>query len=433
MKGWINWSGLVSCTPRQIYYPESVEEVRQLVKKAKQEKKTVRVVGSGHSFTPLVKTDQWLVSLDRLQGVKEIDTTKQIATIWAGTKLYQLGQWLSELGFAQENLGDINAQSVAGAISTGTHGSGMQFGSVSTQLKALTMVTGNGDVISCSDEENPMLFKAAQVSLGALGIIVEVKLKVIPKYRLHYRSYRMSLDQCLQRLNTFVQENRHFEFFWFPHTDQVQVKIMNQTDQPPTKNSIWNQTNKLVIENGAFWCLSEAVRLFPRLSRSVSRISAKAVPTFEEINEGYLLFATPRLVRFYEMEYSIQAEKMAEAIKEIQSCIQKFNFAVHFPIECRYVKGDDIWLSSAYGRNSAYIAIHMYKGMPYQDYFIQVEEILKRFQGRPHWGKMHTMKVRELIECYPMWSEFLRVRSELDPDGIFLNTYLRQLFGLEAQ
>ncbi|WP_425440553.1 D-arabinono-1,4-lactone oxidase [Planifilum fimeticola] len=430
-KEWSNWSGSVRFRPKRVLYPASVEDVARIIREAADEGKQIRVVGSGHSFTPLVPTDI-LLSLDRLRGLEAVDKERRLVTVRAGTKLKELGKLLHGHGLAQENLGDINAQSIAGAISTGTHGTGMNFGILSTQAAALTLVNARGEVVECSPDRNPELFKAAQVSLGALGVIVRVTLRVLPRYRLHYRSGRMSLTECLNHLDRYRREHRHFEFYWFPHTDQVQVKFMDETDRAATAGGLWSRFSKWFLENGAFWLLSETARRFPRLCPSISRLSARGVPAVEEVGDSHRLFATPRLVRFNEMEYALPAEKLAEVVREIRETIQRRRFAVHFPIECRYVKGDDIWLSPAYGRDTAFVAVHMYRGMPHEAYFSAVEAIFRRHGGRPHWGKMHSLTAEELSRLYPRWNDFCRIRGEQDPEGRFLNSHLRTLFGVPS-
>src|SRR5690606_31289266 len=304
---WKNWSGSARFRPKRILYPASVEEVAGIIRQAADENKSIRVVGSGHSFTPRVETNGILLSLDRFRGLEAVDKERRLVTVRAGTKLKELGELLHGHGLAQENLGDINAQSIAGAISTGTHGTGTDFGILSTQVAALTLVNARGEVVECSPDRNPQLFKAAQVSLGALGVIVRVTLRVLPRYRLHYRSGRMPLEDCLNRLDRYRREHRHFEFYWFPHTDLVQVKFMDETDRAASAGGLWSRFSKLFLENGAFWLLSETARRFPRLCPSISRLSARGVPTVEEVGDSHRLFATPRLVRFNEMEYALPA------------------------------------------------------------------------------------------------------------------------------
>ncbi len=428
---WSNWSGSVQCTPRQIVKPQSIDELRCMVRDYGHANRQMRVVGAGHSFLPLAQTDDILMSLDNIQGIEAIDTVGGTVTVLGGTRLKTLGEELFKHGLAQENLGDIDVQSIAGAISTGTHGTGVAFGTLSTQVVGLTLVTASGELLECSLEHNPDIFKAAQVSLGTLGIIVKVRLRVVPAARLHYQGRRNSLTDCLANLDRYKQENSHFEFFWFPYTDGAQVKFLNETSDPSSKNSLWSTFNKIVLENYVYWLISEACRLVPRFCKTACCISAQSIATVDEVNYSHRLFPTPRMVRFQEMEYNIPAEHMHTVVLEIQQCIERHQFQVHFPVECRFVRADDIWLSPAYRRDSAYIAVHMYRGMPYQAYFRHIEEIFKRYNGRPHWGKIHTRTAEELATLYPRWQDFRRIRAMLDPRGMFLNDYLRSLFDVD--
>jgi FAD-linked oxidoreductase len=431
-KSWHNWSGSVSSSPREIVRPENITELAQMVGRLGASGRRLRVVGAGHSFTPLVQTDDILMSLANLQGIESVDATLGMVTVLGGTRLRELGEALLAQGLAQENLGDIDVQSIAGAISTGTHGTGIHFGTLSTQVAGLTLVSAAGDLIECSPETNPEVFKAAQVSVGALGIIARVKLRVVPARHHRYQVHRERLDDCLANLEQYKQNNRHFEFFWLPYTRYAQVKFLNETDAPASSGTLWGTLNKIVLENWVYWLLSESCRLVPPATRTVARISGEAITPVEEIDYSHRLFATPRMVRFQEMEYNLPAEHFTSALREIQACIDEHQFRVHFPIECRFVKADDIWLSPAYQRDSAYIAVHMYRGMPYRDYFDHIEAIFRRYHGRPHWGKLHTRTAKELATLYPKWEDFRRIRRSLDPGGLFLNNYLRSIFEPES-
>ncbi|WP_157060234.1 D-arabinono-1,4-lactone oxidase [Paenibacillus sp. P22] len=426
---WSNWSGSVQASPRTVLYPESVEAVAEAVMMCRREGRKLRTVGSGHSFTPIAASDDVLLSLDRMQGLVSIDVDASTAVVWAGTKLKRLGIMLHEHGFAQENLGDIDVQSIAGAISTGTHGTGKEFGSLSTQVLGLTVVTGTGEVLECTPESHPLHFKALQVSVGLLGVIVQVKLRLQPAYKMEYVSRKLPLGEALEQLPALSADNRHFEFFWFPYADPCQIKVMNLTDKEITNSPIKDYISDVLIENTFFGFVSELCRKRPRVSASVSRFSASQVPVGRKVNYSHRLFSTERSVRFVEMEYNLPAEAMASAIREMREEMERLRYDVHFPVECRYAKGDDIWLSPAYGRDSAYIAVHMYKGMPHEAYFRAMEAIFLRHGGRPHWGKMHFLDGDRLRELYPRWSSFLAVREELDPDGIFLNGHMEKLFG----
>ncbi|MGO8949480.1 MAG: D-arabinono-1,4-lactone oxidase [Ktedonobacterales bacterium] len=425
---WTNWSGSVKSRPSMLLQPKSVEELTLLVRQCGESGRHLRVVGSGHSFTPLVQTDDVLMSLENLQGIESVDAAGGTATVLGGTRLKRLGDALLAQGLAQENLGDIDVQSIAGAVSTGTHGTGTHFGTLSTQVEGMTLVSASGDLIECSPDQNPDVFKAAQVSIGALGVIARLKLRVVPAQHHRYQVRRERLVDCLASLETYKQENSHFEFFWLPYTSYVQAKFLNETAAPATSGTLWGAVNKIVLENWVYWLLSESCRLVPGVTRTVAKLSGEAISPLEEVDYSHRLFATPRMVRFQEMEYNLPAEQFSSALAEIKSCIERHRFNVHFPIECRFVRADDIWLSPAYQRDSAYIAVHMYRGMPYQDYFHHIEAIFRRYQGRPHWGKMHTRTAAELAALYPRWEDFRRIRRSLDPSGLFLNDYLRSIF-----
>lgn len=422
---WENWSGSVRCAPRAIVMPASIEELRTVVVEAAGRGETVRTVGSGHSFTPLVATEGTLISLDRFQGLESVED--QVATIRAGTKLKALGELLHEQGVAQENLGDINVQSIAGAVSTGTHGTGARLRSIANQIVELTLVTADGSVVTCSEREHPEIFKAAQVSLGALGVVARVKLGVIERYKLKLVKGKAHLDDVLVSLEGLKADNRHFEFFWFPHTDQVATKFLNGTQEPVTEGGVMKYFNDVVLENGGFGAISEVCRIVPKMSKAMSRLAASAVSEGVEVNYSHRLFATPRYVKFQEMEYNVPADQAVAVIREIRDCLKAHDFCVHFPIEVRFVRGDDIFLSPAYQRDACYIAVHMYKGMAYRAYFDAIEAIFKRYGGRPHWGKMHSLGAAELSALYPEWERFQAVRRELDPRGVFLSPYLRGL------
>ncbi len=425
---WKNWAHTFDSVPEKLLYPSSIDEVCEIVIEAAKLGKKIRVVGAGHSFTSLVKTDNWLVSLDQLSGVEKVDEQAGTATVLGGTRLFKIGEALGNIGYAQENLGDINVQSIAGAISTGTHGTGLKFGNISTQVLELSLVTAAGEVLVISEKSNPDYFKACLVSLGSLGIIVKVTLKITKSPVYEYNSQKIDYSRLEAQLEQYIEQNRHFEFYLFPYSNIVQIKTMNNTAKKPQSLSLHNFTN-LLLENYLFFILSEICRLFPRSSRFISRLSAKGVGTTEIAAHSYQLFATPRLVRFREIEYSIPLHHMKAAIQEIRQCIELEKYRVHFPIECRTVKADDIWLSPSYERDSAYIAFHMYKGMPYENYFRDMERIMRKYEGRPHWGKMHKLTKEQLLPLYPKLPDFLAVREELDPHELFLNEYMKELFG----
>lgn len=425
-KRWRNWSETSESQPEKILFPSSIEEVITIVKEASKQKKKIRVVGAGHSFTSLVTTNEWLVSLDLLSGIEQLDEDNLTATVLAGTRLYQLGELLGQKGYSQENLGDINVQSIAGAVSTGTHGTGIEFGNIPTQIIEVVLVTASGEVLTISENENARYFKASLISLGTLGIIVKVKLKIIKTPIYEYRSEKVDFTKLMEQLDHYIKENRHFEFYLFPYSNIVQVKTMNMTNRKP-QSLFFHHMNQLLLENYTFLLLSEICRIFPKNCRFISRLSAKAIGKAKIAAKSYEIFATKRLVKFREMEYCIPLQHFKAALQDIRASIESKKYHVHFPIECRVVKADDIWLSPSYERDSAYIAFHMYKGMPYEEYFREMETIMRKYEGRPHWGKMHSLGKSELQETFPKLADFLEIRKELDPEQIFINDYLKNI------
>lgn len=423
-----NWSGSVEFNPATILAPTSEAEIQQLVQESQKSGRKIRLIGSGHSFTPLIRTGQTLVSLDKYQGLESVDKENKRATALAGTKLRFLGEKLFEQGLAQENMGDIDVQSIAGAISTGTHGTGANLQTIAAQVHSLNLVTGTGEILHCSETENHDIFKAAQISLGSLGIISKVELNLQPTYKLKYSSDKATLSEALAKLDQHNQ-NRNFEMYWFPYTETVQFKTTNITEEEPRGNKGFGKWfDEMFMENGLFAVLSTASRYIPGAYKSVSKLSAWGVSKGTKSDYSHKIYATQRFVKFQEMEYNIPAQHFQECLLEVKHTIEKENFRVHFPLELRFAKADDIWLSPAYGRDSAYIAAHMYKGMPHKPYFNALEKIFRKYEGRPHWGKMHTLTAKALAKSYPKWEEFHQIRKQLDPKGIFMNDYLGSIF-----
>ena len=423
-----NWSRRYEWQPEQLACPTTGVEVQAVVQQAIQEKKKVRIIGSGHSFNPLWVTDHILISLDKYQGLVSVDKENLQATVKAGTKLFTLGELLFEQGMAMENLGDIDVQSLGGTISTGTHGTGLLFGTISTQIRKLRFVNGKGEVVECSETNNRDLFKAAQVSLGALGMITEITLQCVPAYRLELVNRKESLQEVLDTFQDRITNNRNFEFFYFPHASNVWTKTSNLATDQPDKINVANHFIDYVVENYGFKVLCEVARLFPSMNKRVSKISVGSIPSSRKVFHSHKIYATQRLVRFNEMEYNLPLEAHSTVLKELIKTIESNHFKVHFPIENRVVAKDDAYLSPAYGRDSAYIACHVYNKKDYKPFFKAMEDIFKAHDGRPHWGKMHTLVAKDFAERYPKFADFQRHRMEQDPNGVFLNDYLKSLF-----
>jgi L-gulonolactone oxidase len=426
---WTNWAGDESCAPRRVLQPRSVTAATSSTERAAAEGRTVRVVGAGHSFNDQVCTDGLLLNLDRMSGLRHVDAEAGLVTVGAGTRLADLNVRLARHGLALPNLGDIDRQSVAGAMSTGTHGTGRKLGNLATQIEALDLVLADGTTLTCT-EADPEVLRAARVSLGALGVITGYTLRVVPAFALRAESRTMPLVQTLERLDELVDGNDHFEFFLFPHAEAALVKLNNRTDDPVRPPRELAKKIAEFAENGVFEAACRAGRRFPsqipRLNRAVTRLMTPS----DHVDQSYRVFASRRSVRFTEMEWAVPRAACAEVLREILRMIDHDRPDVGFPIEVRFVAPDELsHLSPAYGRETAYLAVHMYRGMPWEPYFRSVQDIALAFGGRPHWGKRHLMEADELAARYPAWDRFQAVRSRLDPRGTFTNAHLRRVLG----
>ncbi|HYZ93831.1 MAG TPA: D-arabinono-1,4-lactone oxidase [Actinomycetota bacterium] len=428
---WRNWGRTQSCNPVSLARPSSEDEIRAVVEAAALKGQAVKVRGAGHSFTDIACTDGVMISLDRYNSVLDVDRNAGTVTVQAGISIKQLNQELAAAGLAMSNLGDIAYQSIAGAISTATHGTGIGFGNLATFVTHMTLVCADGSTLRCSPEADERVFRAAQVSIGSLGVISTVTLQCEPAFNLHAREEGADLDEVLGSLDDYIAGNEHFEFFWFPHSSVVHMKRNNRTDREPTPRRPWKAfKSEIIMSNVAFGLVSRYGRARPDKIPSLMRnVVASGIGKMQKVDRSDHIYASPRLVRFSEMEYAIPRRNAREAIEGIRSMIDDRGFKVNFPVEVRFVKGDDITLSPAHGRETCYIAVHLYRGMDYEPYFRAVEELMKTFDGRPHWGKLHFRDADSLSRVYPRWSEFIDIRNKLDPDGRFRNAYLDRVLG----
>lgn len=424
-----NWAGNIQFQPEKVFAPTCASDIQLMVHAANKLHKTIRPIGSGHSWTGLIASDQFFVHLDRMQGITQVNHKDSTLSALAGTKLSVFGDEAFKLGLAMENQGDINKQSLAGAMSTGTHGTGITLQSVSNQSTSLELVLASGDIERIDKESNPDLYQASRVSFGSLGLLTEATLKLLPAYKLKITSFAEDMDLALQRLSERLTKHRHVEMFYFPVGDWSLVKIMDQTSETVSHRGPMQKFNEKVLENYLYELLNKAAfrtKAYPQLDKLMRKFVSKSVA----VDWSHRAFPTDRSIRFMEMEYNLPVEKFNDIFEEIKSCIKKNNFQTLFPIEIRFVKGDDIWLSPAYGRDSVYFAIHTYIQEDYKNYFNQIEAIFKNHGGRPHWGKWHSLKDRDFEKIYPKWNEFKKIRETLDPHGRFINSHLKDIFGL---
>jgi len=427
---WKNWSGYVECPQTPVRTPDDATQLSQLLADAARDGQSVRVAGAGHSFSPLVASDGVIVSLDRMQGIVDVDAATNVARVQAGTRLYALGAALAERGLAMENLGDINVQSIAGATSTGTHGTGLGFGNLATQIAAMKFMTADGREVVASPAENPELFAGGRIALGALGVLSELSLRLVPAFRLRLERGGMDLEDCLAQADALVAANRSFEFYWLPHTESVLTKTWNVTDAPVDESGFGRWVSDVLLENTAFGALCKLGRAVPSWCPPLSRFCASMISRSEQVDASWSMLSTVRQVRFNEMEWSLPADRGAGALREIKALIARREFPLMFPLEYRWVKGDDLWLSPNFGRDSVHISVHQFVGMPFERYFDAVQAICLAHGGRPHWGKVHSLKAAQLSRLYPRWDDFLALRERMDPQGRFLTPYLRGLFGV---
>lgn len=425
-----NWARNQDCSPSERHRPTTTDEVARLVAGAAERRRRVKVIGAGHSFTDAAMTDDVLISLERMAAVREVDTSTGVVRVQAGIELRELSERLAAVGLALTNLGDINVQSISGAISTATHGTGLEFGNLATTIVGLELVDGRGGVVRCDAATAPDVLHAARVGVGALGIVTEVSIRCVPAFNLHAHETIETFRSAVADVETLMAGTDHVEFYWFPGTDRVQVKRNMRTDRPARPPSRWSYLrDKYLFENLGFGAACRVGRRFPSLAPRIVSTIADLADERELTDRSDRVFASPRHVRFVEMEYGLPLAAVPDALGRIAELVRSLPHPVMFPIEVRCSAADDIPLSTGYGRTNGWIAVHQYRGMPYEEYFRGVETIVAEHGARPHWGKLHFQTADTLRERYPEWDAARSVRARLDPDGTFRNAYLDRVLG----
>ncbi|MEU5400535.1 D-arabinono-1,4-lactone oxidase [Streptomyces sp. NPDC005963] len=425
-----NWAGTVTVRPTREATPASADEVADAVRQAAADGLRVKTAGTGHSFTAIADTDGLLIRPDLLTGIRDVDRAAMTVTVASGTPLKRLNVALAREGLSLANMGDIMEQTIAGAISTGTHGTGRDSASIAAQITGLELVTADGRVLHCSATEHPELFAVARVGLGALGVITAVTLAVEPLFVLQAREEPMSFDRVTAEFDALHAENEHFEFYWFPHTGNCITKRNNRSAGPPSPpGAVRAWIDDELLSNGLFQVANSMGRTVPAVIPALARLSSRALSARTYADIPYKVFTSPRRVRFVEMEYALPRESAVDALREVKAMIERSPLKISFPVEVRTAPGDDMALSTASGRESAYIAVHLYRGTPYRSYFTAVERIMTAHGGRPHWGKIHTRDAEYLAGVYPRFAEFTAVRDRLDPARVFGNDHLRRVLG----
>jgi FAD-linked oxidoreductase len=432
---WRNWAGDQRCRPAAIERPGSIAEIAQALERAAAREECVRVVGSGHSFSDIALTDGRMLSLERMTRVLAVDRDAGRVRVQAGITIRELNARLAEHGLALENLGDIDVQSVAGAICTATHGTGARLRNIPAQVVALTLVLADGSTLECAAEGDAELLRAARVSLGALGVIAEVTLRCVPAFRLQGIDRPAPLEETLARFEELSLANDHFEFYVFPHARTALTRTNNRTEQPARpRGRAAAYADDVLLTNHAFELFCRLGRRLPAQIPRINRLVTRLAGASRRVERSDRIFASPRLVRFTEMEYALPRERTVEAVRRVLALVEGDGgsaprFAVPFPIEVRTVAPDDALLSTATGRESGFVAVHMYRGMEWEPYFRAVAAAMDELGGRPHWGKRHFATAATLRARYPEWERFQAVRARLDPGGRFANAYTDRVFG----
>jgi FAD-linked oxidoreductase len=429
---WTNWAGTEHSHPVRQTHPATPQELAADVRAAVAQGLRVKAVGSGHSFTGAAVTDGLLVHLDRMAQVRSLDVPTGVVTVEAGMPLARLNAALDAHGLALANLGDIDVQTISGAISTGTHGTGHALGGLATQVVGLELVTADGTVIECSAAESPKTFAAARIGVGALGVITAVTLQCVPAFALRAVEAPMPLGEVLDGFDELADGNDHFEFYWFPHTERTLTKRNNRTPvgermHPVPRLRGW--VDDELLSNTVFGWSQQLLTKVPRATRRLNGVMSRALSSREYVDASYRVFCSPRRVRFKEMEYAVPRESLVDVLRSVQAWVDGSGERIPFPVEVRVAAADDIWLSTAYDRTTAYIAVHQFHQQDHERYFRAVESIVGGVGGRPHWGKLHYQDSVTLERLYPRFQDWRAVRARLDPAGVFANDYLDRVFG----
>ena len=429
MPRWTNWAGEQTCEPAAIETPATLGELSETVARATAAGRRVRVSASGHSFTDCALTDGVMIRLDRLARPLDFDSESGLFKVEGGVVLRDVNRMLDERGVAFENLGDIDRQTVAGSISTGTHGTGERFQNVSAQVASLELVAADGSVLTVDDSE-PDLLRAARVAIGALGVIYSVTLRTVPAYTINRVDSPRPLGETLESLDELNAGTDHFEFYVFPHTDIALCRESRRTDEPPVpRNRARVYAEEVVIENGIGQLFAAAMRRFPSRAPWLAGIASRNIGRSTKVDASYKVFASERRIKFTEMEYGLPREHAREMIERVLELAQRPELGVGWPIEVRFVAPDDTFLSPSHERDTCYVAVHQDRSLDWGPYFRGVEAIAREFDGRPHWGKRHFRTAPDLKPLYPRWDDFRAARSRLDPGGTFANDYTDRVLG----
>jgi FAD-linked oxidoreductase len=430
---WTNWSGLESARPSRVEEPADTASVVAAVERARAEASTVKMVGTGHSFTAISAPEATMLTPSGMTGIVDVDRQAMTVTARAGTQLKVLNAELERLGLSLHNMGDIAEQTLAGAISTGTHGTGGVAAGLAAQVAGLELVTGTGEVLRATPDENPDVLDVARVGLGALGVITTVTFRVEPLFLLEAHEQPMGWDEALGSFDQMTAESHHVDMYWFPHTDRMLTKRNDRLDADVSEARPlprWRaRLDDDFLSNTVFGLLTAGANRVPRVIPRMNQLSARVLGARTYSDVAHRVFTARRDVVFREMEYAVPREAGLDALREARRAVDASDLTISFPVEIRVAPADDVPLSTASGRDSFYLAFHTHRDADHAAYFALLEPIMRAHEGRPHWGKVHTRAAADLAPAYPRFGEFLSLRDRLDPDRVFANAYLRRVLG----
>ncbi|MBK7720809.1 MAG: FAD-binding protein [Austwickia sp.] len=428
-----NWVANQSWEPGRVARPSTAEEVAALLREAGEAGSTAKAAGSRYSLTGSAATDGVQIVLELLSGVVEVDLSKHLVRARGGTKISNLNKALHAHGMALENLGDMDQQTLAGATATGTHGSGAGFGGLATMVRSLEIALPDGSLVECSAEHEPDLFDAARVSLGALGVVTELTLEVLPSFRLHVVEEPRTLTEALVRLGDDVADTDHYELQWYPHTDRVMTKYSTRLapDDPRDEpRPGWRRlVDKRIVEHVVLEGVNRACSMVPVITPAAKAVTAQRLSRREYTAFSHEVFVHGHRPRFIETEYAVPAPVVKDVLLELKAWTDDAGSTITHPVKVRFSAPDDLWMSPSYQRQSAWISVQQYHRMDHVDYFAAFEDIVAAHDGRPHWGKLHRLGAKSLARLYPRYEDFLAMRERVDPKRVMSNQYLRRVLG----
>lgn len=425
---WSNWAGNQRAQPSSVHRPRDADDVAAAVAYAHATGRVVTALGSGHSFTAVGRPDDVAIDCSGLSGVRAHDRAAGTVTVGAGTPLQQLNEHLLVMGLALPNLGDVAYQTISGAISTGTHGTGSRHRGIADQVVSIRLVDGNGTLRHLTGDDA----RTASVALGALGVLTEIELRVVPAFRLRAVECPRPVDRVLEELESTLDEVDFFEFYWVPHTPWALTKRNTITEEPPAPPSRLEYAyHRILMENVAFGAVCRVGRRVPALIPRLATVLPSSGRR-EWVDHSHRVFTSPRWVRFTESEWAIPRDLLPDALGAVRAMVDRCGLKLNVPVEVRFGAAESAPLALAEGRDSAYVAVHVFKGMSDELAFRELAAVMRDFGGRPHWGKVHPLRSLDLAPLYPRFDTFLALRDVLDPDGTFLNEYRRRVLGVDG-